>query len=476
MLRWWNHMKTYRSGIIRPYIVRCKNYNITTARWISKYTSAHVNSENKIFSKKNFNNVLMQNLKITEEDDQIICEKIFFSKYNLPYMLKIPVSDLRLIDTCNNNHNPTLLVRKNMILLRTGFISCVIRYNELWLFDPNNPLIIKATTLIKENLKERKKKKKNFKCACGEVSKAVSVPADEVVGGETSEPANEAASDAANKEAGGSKSATMVGVEYDEIDEMGENRREDIINEEKDALHYLNVKNNFYRYKGNVFFEFLCLDVCMQLSIKEYENNLDKINMKIRENILLQRKEENNEINILTNKLLRDMMKIKNFLQKLSNMLNALRSNIEKVLKNELDMKYMYLTYLNNNSMQKLKDHSDLEILLETHIQLTDEIYVHLDNVEQKITHYEELLRLNLDYNRNKFILLNAKISFSTLLFSVCSVITSLFGMNLKNFIENSDYAFCFVSIFVSFWSILGIYLTRNINSLLKFFDKYNVK
>ncbi|SBT71305.1 CorA-like Mg2+ transporter protein, putative [Plasmodium malariae] len=476
MLKWWNHMKTYRSGIIRPYIVRCKNYNITTARWISKYTSAHVNSENKIFSKKNFNNVLMQNLKITEEDDQIICEKIFFSKYNLPYMLKIPVSDLRLIDTCNNNHNPTLLVRKNMILLRTGFISCVIRYNELWLFDPNNPLIIKATTLIKENLKERKKKKKNFKYACGEVSKAVTVPSDEVVGGETSEPANEAASDAANKEAGGSKSATMVGVENDEIDEMGENRREEIINEEKDALHYLNVKNNFYRYKGNVFFEFLCLDVCMQLSIKEYENNLDKINMKIRENILLQRKEENNEINILTNKLLRDMMKIKNFLQKLSNMLNALRSNIEKVLKNELDMKYMYLTYLNNNSMQKLKDHSDLEILLETHIQLTDEIYVHLDNVEQKITHYEELLRLNLDYNRNKFILLNAKISFSTLLFSVCSVITSLFGMNLKNFIENSDYAFCFVSIFVSFWSILGIYLTRNINSLLKFFDKYNVK
>lgn len=253
--------------------------------------------------------------------------------------------------------------------------------------------------------------------------------------------------------------------------------KEELNNNIKEDINYLNVENNFYRYKGNISFEFLCLDICMQLSIKEYENYLDTINITLRQKIQLQqKKEENIEINMLTNNLLREMMKIKNKLQKLSNLLNALRSNIEKILKNETDMKNMYLTTLNKISINKIKDYSDLEILLETHLQLTDELSGELENMEEKITHYEELIRLNLDYNRNKFILLNAKISFSTLFCSICAVITSLFGMNLKNFIEHNDYAFFIVSIFITSWSIVGIYFTKNINTLLRFFDKYNVK
>ncbi|CRH00071.1 metal ion channel-Mg2+, Co2+ and Ni2+, putative [Plasmodium relictum] len=422
----WTYIKKYKKTIINPIYLRSKTY--IPQGFLSKYTT--VKNENKIYSKKNFNNILMQNLKITE-DEKIVCEKVYCSKYNLPYILKIPFSDLRLIDTYNNNHNPTILVRKNVIMLRTGFISCIIRFNELWLFEPNNPLVIKAINLIKENFK----KKWNLKI--------------------------EECTDYIRNYSKGKCDDNL----------------EDKKNDEKEDINYLNVKNNFYRYNANNIFEFLCLDICMQLSIKEYENDIDKINGKIREKIQLQRKEENNEINMLTNKLLRDMMKIKNNLQKLSNLLNALRSNIEKILKDNNDMKNMYLTFLHNNKyINQLKDYSDLEILLETHLQLTDELYGELENIEEKITHYEELMRLNLDYNRNKFILLNVKISFATLFCSICSVITSLFGMNLKNFIENNDYAFFIVSIFISFWSLIGIYFTKNINTLLKFFDKYKIK
>ncbi|SBT35221.1 magnesium transporter, putative [Plasmodium ovale wallikeri] len=52
--------------------------------WLSQFTT--IKNENKIFSKKNFNNVLMQNIRISE-DGRIACEKVFFSKYNLPYVL-----------------------------------------------------------------------------------------------------------------------------------------------------------------------------------------------------------------------------------------------------------------------------------------------------------------------------------------------------------------------------------------------------
>ncbi|SCN60339.1 magnesium transporter, putative [Plasmodium chabaudi adami] len=435
MSRWLNINKCM-SRIIHPYVLRPKNYIHTN--WVFKFST--LKDESKIFPKKNLNNnILMQNIKVSD-DGNAICEQLLFSKYDLPYVLKIPVSDLRLIDTGNSNHNPTILIRKDVILLRTGFISCIIRYNEAWLFEGSNSVVINAKDLISRNLKKKNNKSKDSN--------------DEGV-------------------------VEKVCDKNSCIDNEKHNTKQtnDFCNDEKEELNYLNIINNFYRYnKGKAYFEFLCLDICMQLSIKEYENDLEGINYKIRDIILLQRKEENNELNMLTNKLLRDMMKIKNNLQKLSNLLNALRTNIEKILDNEHDLKNMYLTYLKKNTYNDLKDCSDLEILLETHLQLTDELYGQLENVEEKITHYEELMRLNLDYNRNKFILLNAKISFSTLLFSISSVITSLFGMNLKNFVEDSNYAFTLVSIFVSVWSIIGIYATKNINTLLKFFDRYNFR
>ncbi|ETW15492.1 hypothetical protein PFNF135_03467 [Plasmodium falciparum NF135/5.C10] len=526
----WTHINKYTSRYINRYILKFTRYESLRLCMLN-FTST-IKNENKIYSKKNFNNVLMQNIKITE-DEEIICEQFFFSKYNLPYVLKIPFSDLRLIDTCNNNHNPTILIRKDMILLRTGFLSCVIRYNELWLFEPREPLVIKATNLIKQNLKIIY----GFK---GDMSSGVEIPLNELKDEKCQENVNmyeknirndlystyeKNISDDINdaKQKNMCSDINNIWSNHIKIDKkriisgnysrlnrnniwendreinkkdifnikekknMNENDdicnkikivgKEELNNNIKEDINYLNVENNFYRYKGNISFEFLCLDICMQLSIKEYENYLDTINITLRQKIQLQqKKEENIEINMLTNNLLREMMKIKNKLQKLSNLLNALRSNIEKILKNETDMKNMYLTTLNKISINKIKDYSDLEILLETHLQLTDELSGELENMEEKITHYEELIRLNLDYNRNKFILLNAKISFSTLFCSICAVITSLFGMNLKNFIEHNDYAFFIVSIFITSWSIVGIYFTKNINTLLRFFDKYNVK
>ncbi|ANQ08017.1 Uncharacterized protein PCOAH_00025200 [Plasmodium coatneyi] len=469
----WNHLTHCRCRLTYACI-RTSTGSVST-RWLANLTE-HKN-ENHTFSKKNFNNVFMQNIRITQ-DGQIKCERFFFSKYSLPYVLNIPVSDLRLIDS-SNNHNPTLLVRKNMILLRTGFISCVIRFNELWMFEPNNPLVVKATNLVK----------KNFKRKCdldGEEAEEEGKP-----NGQSENVANsfEGKDDcpgvADKKECQRTASDERPGDGAPYCPQEGSQECPS-----PEELNHVNVKNHFYKHKSNIYFEFLCLDICMQLSIKEYEEDLYHLNERIKGIILQQRKEENNEINILTNNLLRDMMKIKNSLQKFSNLLNALRNSIERILNNHTDMENMYLTFIKTNILKEgilssgncsrlsspLKDCTDLEIVLETHLQLTDELYRELENVEEKITHYEELMRLNLDYNRNKFILLNVKISFATLFFSISSVITSLFGMNLKNFCEDSDYVFFLVSLSVCVSSFLGIHLTRNINTILRFFDRYRVK
>ncbi|CAG9476812.1 magnesium transporter, putative [Plasmodium vivax] len=463
----WNQLTHCRCRL--TYLCIRRSTGSVSTRWLANLTDNKIESAS--FSKKNFNNVLMQNIRITQ-DGQIKCERFFFSKYSLPYVLNIPVSDLRLIDS-SNNHNPTLLVRKDMILLRTGFISCVIRFNELWMFEPKNPLVVKAANLVKKNFKRK----------------------GDLAGEEGQEQPNGQARGVAScfegKGHGDAASLCPVdGTPHCPVD-AASHHPVDTPQEcpSPDELNHVNVKNHFYKHKANIFFEFLCLDICMQLSIKEYEEDLYRLNEQIRGIILQQRKEESKEINILTNSLLRDMMKIKNNLQKFSNLLNALRNSIERVLNNHVDMANMYLTCMKGNASRggssptdngggptPVRDCTDLEIVLETHLQLTDELYRELENVEEKITHYEELMRLNLDYNRNKFILLNVKISFATLFFSVSSVITSLFGMNLKNFCEESDYVFFVVSLSVCVSSFLGMHLTRNINAILRFFDRYGAK
>ncbi|KJP87644.1 hypothetical protein AK88_02672 [Plasmodium fragile] len=472
----WNHLTHCRCRLTYACI-RTSTGSVST-RWLANLTD-HKN-ENHTFSKKNFNNVFMQNIRITQ-DGHIKCERFFFSKYSLPYVLNIPVSDLRLIDS-SNNHNPTLLVRKNMILLRTGFISCVIRFNELWMFEPNNALVVKATNLVKKNFK----RKSDLDGEEGGKSNGQAEDVASCFEGKDACPG--VASQACRSTSEECRRSTSEGCPLDGPQECPLDGAQEC--PPPDELNHVNVKNHFYKHKTNIYFEFLCLDICMQLSIKEYEEDLYRLNEKIKGIILQQRKEENSEINILTNNLLRDMMKIKNSLQKFSNLLNALRNSIERILNNHTDMENMYLTFMKTNVMKEgivsancsskssspLKDCTDLEIVLETHLQLTDELYRELENVEEKITHYEELMRLNLDYNRNKFILLNVKISFATLFFSVSSVITSLFGMNLKNFCEDNDYVFFLVSLSVCVSSCLGMHLTRNINTILRFFDRYRVK
>jgi hypothetical protein len=59
----------------------------------------------------------------------------------------------------------------------------------------------------------------------------------------------------------------------------------------------------------------------------------------------------------------------------------------------------------------------------------------------------EEVIRAILDANRNQLMLLEIKFSVGTLGLATGTLIAGLYGMNLKNFIEESDLAFGAVSL-----------------------------
>lgn len=79
----------------------------------------------------------------------------------------------------------------------------------------------------------------------------------------------------------------------------------------------------------------------------------------------------------------------------------------------------------------------------------------------REITHCFNSVKAILDANRNSLMLLELKFSIGTLGLSAGTFLAALYGMNLKNFIEESDFGFwgvsgvcSIVSVIVLMWSL----------------------
>ena len=107
---------------------------------------------------------------------------------------------------------------------------------------------------------------------------------------------------------------------------------------------------------------------------------------------------------------------------------------------------------------------SDLEMLIETYYTQCDEYVQQSESLIQDIKSTEEIVNIILDANRNSLMLLELKVTIYTLGFTVASVLPAFYGMNLKNFIEESEWGFTSVVVF----SIMSaLYITKkNFNSL----------
>ncbi|CAL9736997.1 magnesium transporter Mrs2p, mitochondrial [Monosporozyma servazzii] len=134
-----------------------------------------------------------------------------------------------------------------------------------------------------------------------------------------------------------------------------------------------------------------------------------------------------------------------------------IRQVLDDLLENDEDMAMMYLTdprILPSNSDertldQKGKDNeedeldfADLEMLIENYYTQCDEYVQQSISLIEDIKSTEEIVNIILDSNRNSLMLLELKITIYTLGFTVASLLPAFYGMNLKNFIEESYYGF----------------------------------
>ncbi|RMY58191.1 hypothetical protein D0865_02740 [Hortaea werneckii] len=123
------------------------------------------------------------------------------------------------------------------------------------------------------------------------------------------------------------------------------------------------------------------------------------------------------------------------------------RDAIDDLLEADDDLAAMYLTEKAHDREREEDNHEEVELLLESYHKVADEIVQVSSNLTSAIRNTEEIVRAILDANRNSLMLLEIKFSIATLGISVGMFIAALYGMNLENFIEETNYGFGAVTV-----------------------------
>lgn len=131
------------------------------------------------------------------------------------------------------------------------------------------------------------------------------------------------------------------------------------------------------------------------------------------------------------------------FLQKAT----LVRDTINEVLDQDDDLAGMYLTEKLNGTNRPPDQHSEVEMLLESYYKHCDEIVQAANITMSNVRTTEEIVNIILDANRNSLMLLELKFSIGAMGLGGGALIAGLYGMNLKNFMEDSAAGFATVAV-----------------------------
>jgi magnesium transporter len=133
------------------------------------------------------------------------------------------------------------------------------------------------------------------------------------------------------------------------------------------------------------------------------------------------------------------------------------QSNIDE------DLAGMYLTEKSRGRQRDVDQHDEVELLLEAYVKQVDGIVQEADQLASNMRNTEEIVNIILDANRNSLMLLDLKVSMTTLGIGSGAAIAGLLGMNLKNYMEDWSYGFPVVTSIALGMSIVvcGYGLTR---------------
>ncbi|GEQ72129.1 hypothetical protein JCM33374_g5815 [Metschnikowia sp. JCM 33374] len=151
-----------------------------------------------------------------------------------------------------------------------------------------------------------------------------------------------------------------------------------------------------------------------------------------------------------------------------------IRDVLEELLDNDEDLNGMYLTKaLKYNPSDVAPDYSEIEMILETYYQHCDEVVQQAGSLISDIKATEEIANIILDANRNSLMLFELKVTIYTLGFTVATLVPAFYGMNLKNYIEDSFFGFGAVvalsivqGLLITFWNFKKLHKVQTLTMM----------
>ena len=116
-------------------------------------------------------------------------------------------------------------------------------------------------------------------------------------------------------------------------------------------------------------------------------------------------------------------------------------------MENDEDLAGMYLTDPKEFKPEE-ENYDEIELILESYYRQCDEFVQQAGSLLNDIKATEEIVNIILDANRNSLMLFELKITVYTLGFTVATLLPAFYGMNLKNYIEESNWGFGMVVVF----------------------------
>lgn len=129
----------------------------------------------------------------------------------------------------------------------------------------------------------------------------------------------------------------------------------------------------------------------------------------------------------------------------------AVRNALDDALDDDEGLEDMYL------SARKEEDsYNDIELLLETYYKEADELVQQTGAVSREVDMTQEVINMILDSNRNRLLLFRLHISIFTVCAGLAVYIADMYGMNLENFIEETNFGFPLVIVAVFGFAAIG--------------------
>lgn len=99
------------------------------------------------------------------------------------------------------------------------------------------------------------------------------------------------------------------------------------------------------------------------------------------------------------------------------------------------------------------------EELIQNYNLKIEDVYNDISKLVKEMDNAQKIANINLAKDRNKFALVNLFLSLLSLSLSCGTFFGSIFGMNLRNYLENSNYAFIIVTSFSLIFIIVSLYI-----------------